>query len=150
MDSPRLLFALALAIVSVTQCQAGYVIVTSGHCQRITSKADCEAAVSELGLSLAVSTAMEENVNGWPPYCYYDTQRLYFNLNTNSDKPCDRDNGRCLCVDPADFNVEWHVSAEMGGSQEERLARLETNLDWLLRYVYTIHNYLYSISDVRP
>ena len=82
MDSPVLLFVLALAIVSVTQCQAGYVKVTSGtDCTRITTKANCEAA--------AGGPATEETADGWPPYCYLYHSQPYFNKYTNgNNQPC--------------------------------------------------------------
>ena len=97
MDSPVLLFALAIAaIVAVPQCQAGYEKVTSGtNCQRIESKADCEAAANELNLGDV--TAEEENVGGWPPYCYLWHGELYFNKNGQSQQPCNSDSMICIC-----------------------------------------------------
>ena len=101
MDSPVLLFALAIAaIVAVPQCQAGYEIVTSGtNCQRIESKADCEAAANELNLKgWRRWTAEEENVGGSPPSCYtWNGQDLYFNKNGQSQQPCNSDSMICIC-----------------------------------------------------
>ena len=98
MASSVLLFALAIAIVSVTQCQAGYEVVTEGtECQRIQSKADCEAAVTGLEIAIGL-TAIEETAIGWPPYCYlYQGRYLYFNKQTDSDQPCDSFNMVCIC-----------------------------------------------------
>ena len=106
MDSPVLLFVLALAIVSVTQCQAGYVKVTSGtDCTRITTKADCNAAAGQM--SDAGRPATEENANGWPPYCYLYHSQPYFNKYTNSNnQPCGAGSMECLCVDPG--KMEFH------------------------------------------
>ena len=107
MASPVLLFALAIAIISVTQCQAGYVVVTSGtNCTRITTKADCEAAASELG---AVGlTAAEETASTYPPYCYlYDGRWLYFNKYTDgNNEACGAGSKECLCVEPG--KMEFH------------------------------------------
>jgi len=125
MDSPVLLFALALAIVSVvTQCQAGYVMVTSGtDCTRITTKADCETAASALNIADGL-TATEENAYGWPPYCYlYDGRWLYFNKYTDgNNEACGAGSKECLCVEP-------EAEAETENSVEEQQSECACDYD---------------------
>ena len=74
-----------------------YTMVTSGStCKRVTSKADCEEAARQLGLS--DTEASEETVATWPPYCYfYNGQSLYFNNNANATSQCNPDSRVCIC-----------------------------------------------------
>jgi len=102
MDSPVLLFALAIAaIVAVPQCKADYETVTSGtNCQRIQSKAECEAAAKELNLGdSGVSLNAEEEYKNWlPPYCFYmPGWQLYYNKNGQSHQQCDSNDNICIC-----------------------------------------------------
>ena len=103
MDSPVLLFALAIAaIVAVPQCKADYETVTSGtNCQRIQSKAECEAAAKELNLGEMEDislTAEEEWKSSYPPYCYYmPGWQLYYNKNGQSHQQCDSNDNICIC-----------------------------------------------------
>ena len=73
-----------------------YINVTSGStCERITSKAECEEAATQLGF--ADNQASEENTS-WPPFCYfYDGQSLWFNKNENSTSNCNSHNRICIC-----------------------------------------------------
>ena len=73
---------------------AGYTRVTSGStCDRVTSKAKCEEAARQLGLS--DTTAAEETVSDWPPYCYF-TSALWFNYG-NSVNECNSNDRVCIC-----------------------------------------------------
>ena len=73
-----------------------YINVTSGStCERITSKAECEEAATQLGF--ADNRASEENTE-WPPFCYfYNGQSLWFNKNENSTSHCNSHNKICIC-----------------------------------------------------
>ena len=66
-------------------------------CQRIETKAECEQAARQLGLS--DTTAREYNVvNDWdPPFCYYvNGAILYFNSKGDSTGTC-RNSHNCIC-----------------------------------------------------
>ena len=59
-------------------------MVKSGStCIRITSKAECEKASIDLGLSGNVA---EYETSGYPPYCYIWDNEVYFNDNGNADQ----------------------------------------------------------------
>ena len=75
---------------------ASYTMVTSvSTCVRVTSKAECEEAAHQLGLS--DTTATGERESDWPPYCYLDWEDdLWFNRNGNSEAPCLSDEV-CIC-----------------------------------------------------
>ena len=79
----------------------GYTEVTSGYsCGRINSKAECEKAARELGLSDI--EASEENESEYPPYCYFghnydDNDQLWFNSNGTSLRPCSSEE-TCICT----------------------------------------------------
>jgi len=135
MDSPVLLFALALAIVSVTQCEAlydgtrtgNYYRETSGtNCARITTKADCEAAAGGL-------TATEETASGWPPYCYFYHGHLFFNKYTNGNtgrlaQPCRADTMECLCEEVVygDYEATFNLAGRSDEiKNEERAGRMK-------------------------
>ena len=78
---------------------SGYVAVKSGLCSyRITTKADCEAALRGMGLEwLDKDGAAEETSSGYPPYCYlYQGKYLYFNKDSNSEVKCSSTNV-CIC-----------------------------------------------------
>ena len=68
--------------------------VTSGTCEWITDKSECERAARALGLS--DTTATTENMSGYPPYCYKSGWGLYFNENKGSSTGC-TSNKVCLC-----------------------------------------------------
>ena len=71
-------------------------MVTSGStCERVTTKAECEEAARQLGLS--DTTATGEREPDYPPYCYFlDGEDLWFNRNGNSESPCLSDEV-CIC-----------------------------------------------------
>ena len=77
--------------------QIEYTGITSGFdCNRITSKAECEEAAIQLGLSDI--EASEEAVSDWPPYCYFNRmERLYFNNDGNAVSECDSYGKVCIC-----------------------------------------------------
>ena len=78
-------------------------ITTGATCERIKSKAHCEEAAKELGLS--DTSPSDENTSGWPPYCYFlqgiQGITLYFNTGhkaiQSSVKECNSDSMVCLC-----------------------------------------------------
>ena len=74
-----------------------YTRVTSGStCERVTTMAECEEAARKLGLS--DTTAREESVSDYPPYCYfYKGRLLWFNNNANANEPCNSDSKVCIC-----------------------------------------------------
>ena len=74
-------------------------MVTSGStCERVTTKAECEEAARQLGLSN--TTAEEETVDDYPPYCYFTGGEwevwLWFNKNGSSTSQCSSDEV-CIC-----------------------------------------------------
>ena len=73
-----------------------YTMVTSGStCERVTSKAECEEAARQLGLS--DTTATKENEHDNPPYCYFlFGEDLCFNRNGNPGSPCSSEEA-CIC-----------------------------------------------------
>ena len=73
-----------------------YTMVTSGsNCGRVTSKAECEEAARQLGLSDNV--ASEESVSNWPPYCYFYNERsLWFNNYGDAVSQC-TNSAACIC-----------------------------------------------------
>ena len=74
----------------------GYIRVTSGStCERVTSKAECEEAARQLGLSDTV--ALEESKSNWPPYCYVNINALYFNINGTATSHCNSNSRICIC-----------------------------------------------------
>ena len=79
------------------EIDCAYSLVTSGNsCGRIKSKAGCEQAARQLGLS--DTEASEENVSDYPPYCYiYDGKKLWFNTNGDSPSGCNSDEA-CICI----------------------------------------------------
>ena len=81
-----------------------YIMVTSGStCKRVTSKADCEEAARQLGIS--DTEASEETVADYPPYCYFYMGRsLYFNNNGNATSQCNSESRACICQKKSDEN----------------------------------------------
>ena len=67
-------------------------------CERLGSKAECEKAAEQLGLTNTV--ASEETKSDMPPYCYYKGDKLWFNYMYTSYPstfpPCDNTNV-CIC-----------------------------------------------------
>ena len=69
-------------------------------CQRATTKEECEALASQLGLPDTIA----DTVDGmeWVPYCYYkpdndENRRLKFNSAvTDNTTPC-KDTRKCVC-----------------------------------------------------
>lgn len=56
--------------------------MTGMTCERVTSKADCEMAATQLGL--LDTEASDEDTPDYPPYCYlFEGRSLYFNANGN-------------------------------------------------------------------
>ena len=83
-------------VSTTTPSNQDYTMVWSGStCERVTSKAECEEAASQLGLS--DTTASVETTGGYPPYCYlFYGDDLYFNNDGNSRTECSsRD--PCIC-----------------------------------------------------
>jgi len=88
-------------IVETTTEAGAYIIVTSGStCERVTSKAECEEAARQLGLSDTIATA--GTAYSYPPYCinlYINqiaSENLYFNNNGDSETGCSPDYA-CIC-----------------------------------------------------
>ena len=72
----------------------------------MTSKSDCEEAARQLGFS--DTSATEEDVGNWPPYCYLHNGRtLYFNKRSNGARDCDSQTAVCICesksLGPGDY-----------------------------------------------
>ena len=70
-------------------------------CERVTSKADCEQAARQLGLSVTVAEVVTES--DWPPNCYFyngdshgNGKTLYFNNDHNAVSECN-DSKICIC-----------------------------------------------------
>ena len=62
--------------------------VTSGsNCKRVTSKAECEEAARQLGLS-DTEAHVEAPTPDYPKYCYYHGGSLYFNDNADGTSTC--------------------------------------------------------------
>ena len=80
-----------------------YTGVTSGStCERVTSKADCEQAARQLGLSVTVAKVVTES--DWPPNCYFyngdshgNGKTLYFNNDHNAASECNPGSRVCIC-----------------------------------------------------
>ena len=79
------------------ETRMGYTRVTSeSFCKRVMTKTECEEAARQLGLS--DTSAREETVSSYPPYCYfYKGQSLWFNNNANSSTQCNSDTKVCIC-----------------------------------------------------
>ena len=77
--------------------QIGYTGISIGsECKRVTSKAECEEAAIQLGLSDL--EASEETAPDWPPYCYfYQMKTLYFNNDGYAISECDDYSKVCIC-----------------------------------------------------
>ena len=102
---PATLMAAAAAVVILAIGDTAYTkytkITTGATCERIKSKAHCEEAAKELGLS--DTSPSDENLSGYPPYCYehlgQQGRTLWFNTGQNaiqSVKEC-HDSMACLC-----------------------------------------------------
>lgn len=78
-----------------------YIKVTSGSsCIRVTSKAECEEAARQLGLSDTLAT--EEEKSNWPPHCYFNKEKsLYYNKRSDSARDCNSHTRTCICKDEA-------------------------------------------------
>ena len=77
--------------------------MTNGNsCERITTKEDCEAAATTLGLSDSTTALVvpADQGNYAPPYCSYmpgyNGDKLYFNPAFNSPDSCSNEEN-CLC-----------------------------------------------------
>ena len=84
-------------IIPSAATASGYTKVISGSsCGRVRTKSDCEEAARQLGLS--DTSATEEDVENWPPYCYfYNGNSLYFNKRSNGARDCDSQHAVCIC-----------------------------------------------------
>ena len=80
-----------------------YTRVKSGTtCERVTSKAECEQAARQLGLSVTVAKVVTES--DWPPNCYFyngdshgNGKTLYFNNDHNAASECNPGSRVCIC-----------------------------------------------------
>ena len=68
-------------------------------CDRITTKEDCEAAATNLGLPVTTASVVSHLHPDTPPYCYfkqYMFKRLYFNTAFTGTAACSNKRN-CLC-----------------------------------------------------
>ena len=84
----------------------GYSSVANGDiCERITTKADCETAAMELGLSDTTAedlASLSGDPANSPPNCYYKpgnptNLKLIFNTDFTSNAACSNERN-CLCI----------------------------------------------------
>ena len=94
--------------------QSNLIEVTSGTtCElRIRTKAECEEAATQLGLS--DTTATEVSMRTAPPFCYLKNgNALYFNNRGNANGMCES-NMVCVCKKPGTLSVINRLNQSVG------------------------------------
>ena len=100
-------------------------VASGSSCERVTSKDDCELAAEEL--ELVATTATEETVSDFPPYCYqwedfeYEGEySLYFNNNGSSTAICSG-YSTCICKNDGTSPPPSSYDLVTSGSSCERI-----------------------------
>ena len=89
-----------------------YTMVTSGStCERVTSKAECEEAARQLGLSdTTADDDGQDGVNYDPPFCYFESGSLKFNSLATNTGPCTTSD-QCICSTIATVGRSKHEAS---------------------------------------
>ena len=84
-----------------------YTRVNSGSaCDMVTTKAECQEAARQLGHS--DTSASEETVSNYPPYCYiHNGNGLWFNNQGSSATACSSNN---VCICKGDTGEDQHIA----------------------------------------
>ena len=122
-----------LMLILLAATASGYTRVNSGSsCVRVTTKAECEEAARQLGHS--DTSASEETVSNYPPYCYiHGGNGLWFNNQGSSTTECSSNND-CICKGKKFGQKVCHVprtqdgSPHLGKSLRKNIPSLEEHL----------------------